>query len=304
MKLTKITLIISALFSVGAFAEDIPVVPTSVATKNLPALAPVAPKLDQGAVAQAVQSGKEKATPIVEDNIVQITPGTNIIIPIAINHPNRIVTPFDHPVVLNDETSKPEIRDNVLYFSPTSDALVSWYITDGDNQDTAISITLMPKRIPPREITLVGDVNFNSKTVNRKAEKWEKSQPYVATLQSILKDVALGQVPSGYAVMATPPSTVIVPSCRPNGLRVEFGKQTLVGHNLVVHVGLATNLSKNTVEFDEDSCADWDIAAVAAFPKLVLKPGEKTEVYVIQKFLKPDTSKKPRASLLTMESNK
>lgn len=306
MKFSILSSILAAAISISslaAFADDIPVVSASVATKDLPPLAPVGSgRLDPTSVAQAVGKPESPKLKINEDSIIKMIPGETQIVPIAINHPNRIVTPFEHPTLLHKDTISPEISGNVFYLTVTDNNPITIYIRDGDSEENVLSITFLPKRIPPRDIQLLADESVRPRLANKKAEVWEKSQPYVATLQTILKDVALGLVPSGYAVLSKPPANVLLPTCRPNGLRVEFGHQTLMGHNLIVHVGIATNLSTTNVEFDEDSCADWDVAAVAAFPKLVVKPGEKTEIYVIQKVLKAESSKKPRSSLLSVES--
>jgi len=47
-------------------------------------------------------------------------------------------------------------------------------------------------------------------------------------------------------------------------------------------VGVARNTGVTSIEFDERSCATGkdEVLAVAAWPKVVLRPGESTELYV------------------------
>jgi conjugal transfer pilus assembly protein TraK len=47
-------------------------------------------------------------------------------------------------------------------------------------------------------------------------------------------------------------------------------------------VGVAHNTGVTPIEFDERACASTqdEVLAVAAWPKVVLKPGESTELYV------------------------
>lgn len=281
-----------------ASADDIPVVPSAVARHELPPIVS-GKKLDKKLVDAEVSNSSGPDIKMNYSNIVTVAPGMNQIVPVSIGHPNRIVTPFSSPSVVTKEGEEPEIRGNVIYTSPSTSQAISMFVTEQGDESLAFSLTLIPKEIAPREITLVSESQTSpANASNKKAEKWEKSQPYLQTIEAILKDVALAKIPTGFSNLETPPQNVMLPSCRPNGLKVDFGQQTLVGHNLIVHVGLATNTSTTTVEFDEDSCADWDIAAVAAFPRLIINPGEKTEIYVVQKRTKEDRSKKPRQSLL------
>ena len=74
----------------------------------------------------------------------------------------------------------------------------------------------------------------------------------------------------------------------------------MVGHRLSVSIGVATNVSGQPLEFKEQSCGDWDVAAVAAWPRNVLGPNERTEVYVIRRApgASPQPTTNARPSLL------
>ena len=74
--------------------------------------------------------------------------------------------------------------------------------------------------------------------------------------------------------------------------------QFLLGHNLSVFVGVVTNISFHPVEVDEQMCGGWDVAAIAAWPKTMLEPGESTELYVAKKYQPHTTSASKRPSLI------
>ena len=98
-------------------------------------------------------------TPPVEQDssgtvIVWATPGVNQIIPLAIHHLNRIVTPFNDPEITTVSTVTTQIRQNVIYVGTADETPVSLYITEKGDEGAALSFTIMPQRITPREITL------------------------------------------------------------------------------------------------------------------------------------------------------
>lgn len=54
----------------------------------------------------------------------------------------------------------------------------------------------------------------------------------------------------------------------------------MLGHHFDVAIGVAKNTSNGPVEVRETACGSQQVAAVASWPKNVLHPGDKTEVYV------------------------
>ena len=91
--------------------------------------------------------------------------GKNIMIPVALGFTNRFVTPFADPVVVSTSlsmagqngTGEVLIRNNTVYVSTTKDYPVTMFITQRDSEQYAISLTLLPRRIPPREIVFTID---------------------------------------------------------------------------------------------------------------------------------------------------
>ena len=291
--------IFSLMLPVAAHATgvDIPVVPLSVMKDNVPAPLKSKPAIPS----VSVQANNQSTQPLPYDSAKEarsrlvMTPGVNEIVAVAQNHLNRIVTPFDTPKVTTTSAANTEIRENVIYIGTNAAAPVTLYVTEENSEDVALSLTLIPKLIPPREIflTLAKDQQMAGYATT-KAKKWEQSQPYLQTIESLFRKIALGEVPPGYNLQKSsgkPP-----PLCRQAGLTFDFSSgQSIVGHNLNVMVGVARNSSPHTIEVVEEMCGNWNVAAVAAFPHNVLEPGQSTEVYVAlrRQFKEEVTIKRP-----------
>lgn len=263
---------------------DIPVVPASVMTKNVP------PHIDSKKASSQRSPAYQGLAKVNEDAVLVMEQGVNQIAPIAIDHPNRIVTPFNRPAiesVIDSSVTTINTKGNVAYVSTTSERPVTLFITENGDQSRALSLTLVPQRIPPRELFLRlpdgAGLGHMIAAGNEKAEKWEESQPYVQTIREVFRNIALGEVPQGYS-MTRIPANMPRPSCSAAGLSFDFSVgQVLMGHNLSILVGVAQNTTSQPVEFKESACGGWDVAAVAAWPLNVLEPGQRTEVYVAKK---------------------
>jgi len=215
-----------------------------------------------------------------------VEPGVNQIIPVAIGHPNRLVTPFEQPEIVSSTLTASGIdgqcgelcvKQNVVYVATDAQHPVTMFITEAGSQDHAISLTLMPRRIPPREIFLRFSGDSQSAT-RRRAQIWEQSQPYVQTIKDVFRSIALGEVPRGYSLgVVTEGSSV--PFCAQPGVEIAF-KQVLEGHHLRVFVATIQNMDMLPVEIKETACSGGDVVAVAAYPHIRLKSAQKTELYV------------------------
>ena len=243
---------------------------------------------------------------------IAMRPGQNVFVPIAVNHPNRFLTPFKNPQVvsttLTGGSKKGDcgeicIRGNVVYISTDKTFPVTAFITEKGREDIALSITMLPKQVPPREVKLtlpesvMSELRYGSGAGSAKeAQVWETSQPYVDVIRSAFRDIAKGTVPQGYVLRKVKGSDP-VPTCSHPGLAFDFVKgQILEGYNLNFYVGVVTNVADSPVEFREQRCGGWKVAAVTSWPLKVLKPRQKTEVYVAVKReddVSPETVRKP-----------
>lgn len=243
---------------------------------------------------------------------IVVTPGVNTIVPAALGHQNRIVTPFDDPEIHSVTEADIQVQQNVVYVAPQDEKPVTMYINPKGDQSVAISLTLAPQKIPPVQATLTvkspstgkgaGGVlaggDADSRRYTGSARKWEQSQPYMDTVRLIMRSLALGKMPTGYTMTSITAQTK-VPLCRQDGLNTSFSRgQWLQGHNFNVFIGVAKNTTSEPVIFDEGKCSHSNLAAVAVWPNNMLEAGENTEMYVITRVPPAQSVTTERPSLL------
>lgn len=88
-KLSLLALSLALGTSLAYASDDIPIVPASVMKKDVPAY------VSSGQVTNEVMGS------VNENPVLTMKPGVNQIIPIAIGHPNRVVTPFGNPEIVS-----------------------------------------------------------------------------------------------------------------------------------------------------------------------------------------------------------
>jgi len=264
-------------------------------------LPPVDASILKAAKQQAAASNAVSATSIGPPHIA-VKPGINELMPIAVGHLNRLVTPFEHPVVTTTSQATTSTKGKIVYVATADETPVTLYITPGDNQDIALSLTLIPKRIPAREIHL--DLNKDSYQL---LDQWQRSdagkpnsdqqeQAYISQLKTLFRDLGLQKTPAGYSLREPKLQEQI--RCLQDRVQIKTG-QVLEGQDRLILVGLAKNTGGDMLEFDERSCSttQQDVLAISVWPNVVLKPQEATELYVVVRQA-PEVSTSLRPSLL------
>jgi len=155
----------------------------------------------------------------------------------------------------------------------------------GDDSLT-MSITLLPEAIPPRDITLVFKgmaYNTMMRKMSKKAAKWETENEYVAGIKEAMRKLALGSIPEGYSFRPADENDRRF-NCESDvqGISVLVG-QIMDGYNIIYSVSSVTNISASTIELTEAYCYEKGVLAVSFWPKVRLKAGEKTELYIAYK---------------------
>lgn len=276
--------------SIGVEQVKIPEVPSTVLTKNVP-------KYNVNGDGAGSSAGKEA-------NDIVVSPGVNQLVSIAVGHTNRIVTPFTHPQVSSatltgGEQGEVMVKDNVVYVSTAKTYPLSMFITEKGQENLSISLTLVPRKIPSREISVsFKDSNVQMRMASEDAEAWEKQQPFVSGTNKNLREVALQGIPSGYNLSSLPKDYKL-PKCRMEGFKVDFSQgQLITGSKLHYVIGKVTNVSSQTLEFKEASCGDYDVAAVALYPTNIFEPHQSAEIYVIKHAVGRQEVKQVRTSIL------
>lgn len=233
---------------------------------------------------------------------VIVEPGVNTLIPIAIGQLNRVVTPFEKPTVqqLQRNDVKVKTEGNAIYIVTSSPNPVALYVTEKGDESVAISLSLVPQRIAPVQATLMVSRKLNNAVTGvsggssvmyggseTKAKKWEQKDNYVETVRNILRTIALGDLPPGYA-MGNLGSGVSIPNCNfstgtvQDYIHYSFkGGQLIQGSQFNVIVGVAQNTGPSTVTVDESLCTHPQMAARALWSRNTLEPGQKTEAYFV-----------------------
>lgn len=225
----------------------------------------------------------------LEKRWVQVTPGIVEVQKISLGHLNRIEVPFEHPQVRTISDADIQVSGRILYVTAKSDKVISLYITTPD-ESVAISLGLLPQRIPPRDFKLTlmpveaqVPTGFALHSPNPMAKKTEQAQPYVRSLRAIVTSIAKGEVPSGYTFQKAKASDLLsLHHCTLPGLSISM-RQRLDGHAFIVSVSEVTNMSTDTIELDESLCYRQGVVAVAAWPEVILLPGQKTELYIVHR---------------------
>ncbi|HEC8324744.1 TPA: type-F conjugative transfer system secretin TraK [Providencia rettgeri] len=242
----------------------------------------------------------DEVIPSRQDLIVE--PGVNTLIPISIGQLNRIVTPFERPTVQRLQLTdvKVSVQGNVIYVSTSSTNPVALYISEKGDESVALSLSLVPQKIAPVQASLMlsrkvgspsgytqsaGNVMYGGN--ESKARKWEQKDNYVETIRNILRAVALGDIPPGYA-MGSLGRGHSIPNCNfstgtaQDNIKYSFaGGQYIQGSQFSVIVGVAQNTGSSTITVDESLCTHPNLAARALWSRNTLQPGQKTEAYFV-----------------------
>lgn len=255
------------------------------------------PASDGGAIAGEAESTHAGA------RVITIRPGVNEVIPISVGHPNRVVTPFSNPVIRTTSNASFDVEGGTFYVTSSDEGRpVTAFITEKGNTDVALSVTFVPKRIPPVEVKLrVDEQEYPGwRGTNAVAKRWEESHPYLTTIRDILRTVATGSMPQGYTLHNSVAMSEFY-GCEQPGLSFNFTNgQSVEGHQLRVVVGVVENTSDQVIEFREPACSGPKVKAVTSWPLTLLNPGDRSEVFVVQGIDEPATARpyNARSSLL------
>jgi conjugal transfer pilus assembly protein TraK len=100
-------------------------------------------------VEDAPDAGKAPAAALaLGPKTIRVSPGTTAIVEVAIDHLNRIVTPFSSPQVRTVSRATTQVDGNAIYVATASEEPVSLFNTEAGNTATAISLTIAPAPHP------------------------------------------------------------------------------------------------------------------------------------------------------------
>lgn len=213
---------------------------------------------------------------------VEVHLGETVSAPIALGQINRIVLPFEHPEIRTLNPSTAEIQGHVLYIAPVDPAKVYLYVTNADDPDAAMSLSLEPKDIPPQEMTLELANAPPAQEPRTRAPRSEAAAPSSEEedpTRMLLRSLAMGQIPEGYRFRHPESGETI--HCRQKHLLIQT-RQVFTGHGAQIRVGVLRNNGKSPLLLDEESCiGTTPVQAIATYPSGPLPPGHEAEIYVV-----------------------
>jgi conjugal transfer pilus assembly protein TraK len=230
---------------------------------------------------------------------LDVTPGTTVLVEIAIGHLNRIVTPFADPVVHTVSNASTQVDGSVVYVATDTEEPVALYIGDGQGSTLALALTLAPRYVPPREVRLsvpgyqgkragnatapraaVEPVAVMPMLANASDRDGDGDGPsYVSDLVEQLRALAQGRMPAGFRIAKVSGGAKL--RCA-EGLKVRHSERAQGPASDLVKARVA-NTAAHPITLEHDTCRPdtATVAAMGAWPRRVLSPGEETEVFLV-----------------------
>lgn len=227
-------------------------------------------------------------------------PGRTETIVIAKGKLNRIVTPYADPKVLTVDNVETKIDGSAVYIATDSETPVSLFISDTET-GSAASLQLEPLAlVTPVEIRIEQDPSKASPTeaASLRTDKlFRQDSPYVTEIKAIMQNLGKQQIPQGFTLEEVTDELRTASICHVANLSFMPG-QLLSGHDARILVMIAQNNGRAARVFEEATCAGEKIMAVAAWPKVRLEPGEKTEVFILMRLPEGKSGEEVRPALL------
>jgi conjugal transfer pilus assembly protein TraK len=249
---------------------------------------------------QAPAKNKEIDLGLQSGITIKPKPGRTESVVIAKGKLNRIVTPYAEPKVLTVDNVETKIDGSAVYIATDSDTPVSLFISDTET-GSAASLQLAPQElVMPVEIRLEADpaMASASEAASSKTDRlFRQDSPYITDVKAVMQNLGKQQIPQGYTLEEVTDDLRSITLCHDATLTFWPG-QLLSGHDSRIVVVIAQNNGTSTAVFDEAFCAGENTLAVAAWPKVRLEPGEKTEVFILMRLPEGKSGEEIRPALL------
>lgn len=227
-------------------------------------------------------------------------PGKTESVIIAKGKLNRIVTPYADPKVLTVDNVETKIDGSAIYLATDSEKIVSMFISDTET-GSAASLQLSPQElVAPVEIRIDAEASktFQTESGLSKTDRlFRQDSPYINEVKAIMQNLGKQQIPQGFTLEEVTDEIRSKKFCHDPNLTYWPG-QLLSGHDSRIVVLVGQNNGNSPVIFEEAFCASEDTMAVAAWPKVRIEPGEKTEIYLLLRLPEGKSGEEIRPALL------
>lgn len=215
---------------------------------------------------------------------LQMEPGNNEIVTISRGNLNRIVTPFEEPIVRTVSDAEIQREKNVVYVATNSEEVIGLFIKDASASGPAMSLSLLPRSIPPREINLAFS-DETTRDIQRHAPvsalPVETQSEYTEAITDVLVTLASQEVPRGYRLAEPTEDDHVEFFCMLPASSVEL-IQVAEGGRWRVGISRVRNNSDVVIEYNENDCQSQGSLAYSMYPSAVLEPGEEAEFYTVR----------------------
>lgn len=267
--------------------------------KKRPKVLDKAPEKTQENAVEELRNSKGLDLGLQSGITIKPKPGRTENVIIAKGKLNRIVTPYAEPKVLTVDNVETKVDGSAIYIASDSDSPVSMFISDSESGNAA-SLQLSPQElVMPVEIRIEADpkANANEAEASRNDRLFRQDSPYITEVKAIMQNLGKQQIPQGFTLEDLTDELRAMTFCHDPGLTYWPG-QLLSGHDSRIIVLIAQNNGLVAATFEESFCASENTMAVAAWPKVRLEPGEKTEIYLLLRLPEGKSGEEIRPALL------
>ena len=222
-------------------------------------------------------------------SVLSVSPGVNELIPVAVDHLNRLVTPFDNPQIRTTSRAVTEVRDNVIYVATAESTPVALFITPEGEESPALSLTLVPRKVPPVDVILQLSSSFKGSSPAFSSASYPviptehpQTIPRSRQLKQWLKQLATGKTPRGFYPTALTGEALPAIHCHTAGLTLVPGLSgTLANRQFLLVRRTVLSQATAPISLSPDTCRASGLAAAGVWPDATVLPGETTELLLV-----------------------
>lgn len=208
-------------------------------------------------------------------NSIRVSSDRNEIVYISSEFANRIATPFAAPKMIDKSEVDVEYVGQNIFVTAKSMKPVGVFVTGANPNDPVVSLTLVPKNMPPQTINLQLDTPAPAHVAGDERNEAPASNAYTDRIKFLMRQVALGKAPEGFSVGKLPRSAARM------GDVVVFPETRFSGPSFDIYRYRIETTTPNPIELDEGAFYTEGVRAVAFYPTAVVGKGESTSVLVI-----------------------
>lgn len=217
------------------------------------------------------------SAPELDDNVIRVTSNRTHLVNVSATMTNRIATPFETPkAIVAEDVATVERVGQSLYVATTSEpGPIALYVTGANANDPVVSLTLIPKSMPPQTIVLQLDGIQGSTDSGASRRDDARSGAYSERIVAVFRSMALGKIPQGFTQGLLPKASVSL------GGITAYPISRYSGPGYDAFRYRIETASPEAMEMEESAFWSKGVRAVAFFPSAVVAKGRPTEVFVL-----------------------